>query len=174
MAIYGTLIGANSYHTARGNVAWAEGSIPEREAALQRGTDYIDGRYRYQTAGGCWKSMFRGVRTDGRAQDLEWPRTGAKDSEGNAIPPDEVPVEVEHATYEAALLELLNPGSLSPIFVASQLVTKEKVGPIEVGYSDPQTDGTMPPNRPVVPAIDDILSGLICDRPKFGVGVRVV
>lgn len=174
MAIYGALIGANDYHAARGNAAWAAETVVDREAALRRATDYIDGRYRMQTAGGCWVSMFRGKRTDGRAQDLEWPRTGAKDSEGNAIPDDEVPVEVENATYEAALLELQNPGSLSPVFVASQLVTREKVGPIEVAYSDTKVEGTMPPNRPVVPIIDDILAGLICDRPPFGVGVRVV
>lgn len=175
MAIYGTLVGANDYHAARGNAAWAAGTIPDREAALQRATDYIDGRYRMQTAGGCWVSMFRGKRTDGRAQDLEWPRTGATDSEGNEIPDNEVPIEVEHASYEAALLELTNPGSLSPVFVASQQVTREKVGPVEVQYFDTsKIDGAQPPNRPVVPAIDDILSGLICDKPPFGVGVRVV
>lgn len=173
MAIYGSLADANSYHSERGNAAWT-GTDAAKDAALQRATDYIDGRYRYMTVGGCWKSMFRGVKTDGRAQELEWPRTGATDSEGNEIPDDEVPVEVEHATYAAALLELTDPGSLSPIFVASGQVIKEKVGPIEVGYASPPTDGNMPPNRPVVPTIDDILAGLICDRPPFGVGVRVV
>lgn len=173
MAIYGTLANANAYHMARGNTGWT-GADALREAALQRATDYIDGRYRYQTAGGCWKSMFRGTKTGGRAQDLEWPRTGATDSEGNEIPDDEVPVEVEHATYEAALRELLEPGSLSPVFVEAQQVTREKVGPIEVSYSEATMHGAMPPNRPVVPAIDDILAGLICDKPIFGVGVRVV
>lgn len=173
MAIYGTISDANAYHTARGNAGWT-GSNEAKEAALQRATDYIDGRYRVQTAAGCWVSMFRGKRTAGRAQGLEWPRTGATDSEGNEIPDDEVPVEVEHATYEAALLELTSPGSLSPVFVAAQQVTREKVGPIEVAYSDAQGDGAMPPNRPVVPAIDDILAGLICNTPPWGVGVVVV
>lgn len=173
MAIYGTLADADAYHLARGNAGWT-GTDEAKNAALQRATDYIDGRYRYMTAGGCWMSMFRGKRTAGRAQDLEWPRTGATDSEGNEIPDDEVPVEVEHATYEAALLELLDPGSLSPVFVAAQQVTREKVGPIEVAYSDAQGGGAMPPNRPMVPAIDDILAGLICDKPPFDVGVRVV
>ena len=174
MAIYGLLADANVYHAARGNSAWGAAQSADRESALQRAADYIDGRYRFQTAGGCWVSMFRGKRTDGRAQDLEWPRTGATDSEGNSIPDDEVPDEVERAAYEAALRELQEPGSLSPVFVASQQVTREKVGPVEVAYSDAQASGNMPANRPVVPAIDDILSGLICDKPPFGVGVRVV
>lgn len=173
MAIYGTLEDANAYHAARGNAGWA-GTDPEKLAALQRATDYIDGRYRYQTAGGCWKSMFRGTKTGGRVQELEWPRTDAIDSDGNLIPDDEVPIEIEHATYEAALREIVDPGSLSPTFVASAMVTREKVGPIEVAYAESQFDGGWPPNRPVVPAIDDILAGLICDKQIFGVGVRVV
>lgn len=173
MAIYGTVSDADAYHLARGNTAWT-GDNAVKTAALQRATDYIDGRYRRMTGGGCWVSMFRGKRTDGRSQDLEWPRTGATDSEGNEIPDDEVPTEVEEATYEAALRELVDPGSLSPAFVASQQVTREKVGPVEVAYADAQASGAMPPNRPVVPAIDDILAGLICDTPPFGVGVRVV
>ena len=174
MAIYGTLADANAYHLARGNAGWT-GADPAKEAALQRATDYIDGRYRRLTGGGCWVSMFRGKRTAGRDQELEWPRTGATDSEGNEIPDDEVPDEVENATYEAALLELTTPGSLSPVFVGSQQVTKEKVGPIEVQYAETeQQAGQMPPNRPVVPLIDDILAGLICNKPPFGVGVVVV
>ena len=172
MSYYGTLSDADTYHAERGNGGWT-GSDAVKEAALTRATAYIDGRYRYETAGGAWLSMFRGVRTDGRNQDHEWPRSGATDAEGNEIPDDEVPIEAEHATYQAALLELLEPGSLSPIFVATQQVIKEKVGPIEVGYSAP-TDGPMPPNRPVVPAIDDIIRPLLLDRAKFGIGVRVV
>lgn len=173
MAIYGSVTEADAYHLARGNTGWT-GSPEAKEAALQRATDYVDGRYRRMTGGGCWVSMFRGKRTAGRDQDLEWPRTGATDSEGNEIPDDEVPEEVEHATYEAALLELTTPGSLSPVFVAAQQVTKEKVGPVEVQYSEAKQEGGMPPNRPVVPAIDDILAGLICNTPPWGVGVVVV
>jgi hypothetical protein len=173
MAIYGTLAAADAYHLARGNAAWT-GTDEAKGAALQRATDYIDGRYRYMTAGGCWVSAFRGSKTGGRSQDLEWPRTGATDSEGNEIPDDEVPIEVEHATYEAALIELTSSGSLSPIFIAAQQVTREKVGPVEVAYSESKVYGGMPPNRPTVPLIDDLLAFLVCFRPPFGVGVRVV
>ncbi len=171
--MYGTLADANQYHADRGNTAWA-GTDTAKTAALIRASDYIDGRYRYQTAGGCWRSMFRGTKTDGRGQEREWPRTGATDSDGNAIPDNEVPVEVERATYEAALRELTEPGSLSPDYVAAGQVTRETVGPITVQYASGQSDGAMPPNRPVVTVVDDILAGLICDRPKFGIGVRVV
>ncbi|AEG58193.1 hypothetical protein Sinme_6846 (plasmid) [Sinorhizobium meliloti AK83] len=47
MAFYGTLAGALAYHEARGNVAWSAGSVtdPQREAALLRGSEALDGIY---------------------------------------------------------------------------------------------------------------------------------
>jgi hypothetical protein len=172
MAIYGTLSDANAYHTARGNAAWT-GADAVKAAALERATDYIDGRYRWQLKSGRWQSMFPGERTQGRDQEREWPRTGAEDYDGNAIADDEVPVEVENATYEAALRELVTPGSLSPDFVPSGQVIKEKVGPIEVGYASPQAMPNQLPNRPIIPAIDEIIAPVII-RPAEYPSVRVV
>ena len=171
--MYGTVNDADAYHLARGNAAWT-GTPAVKEAALVRASDYIDGRYRYKTAAGCWKSMFRGVRAGGRTQTVEWPRFGAFDSEGNDIADDVIPDEIERATYAAALVELVSPGSLSPEYVASGQVKREKVGPVEVEYSGTATAGNMPPNRPVVPLVDDIIAGLICDRPPYCAAVRVV
>ncbi|KRG47348.1 hypothetical protein ARC20_03185 [Stenotrophomonas panacihumi] len=162
--MYGTLEGADGYHAARGNTAWGEGSNEARTAALVRATDYIDGRYRYLLPSGRWASMFPGVRTEGRGQPNEWPRTGAVDYDGNELPIDLVPDEVERATYEAAVRELTEPGSLSPDFVASAQVTREKVGPIDVTYAAAEGEGTATPNRPVVPVIDEILAPLLLTR----------
>lgn len=173
MASYGTLIDADLYNEARGRADWFSAAEPDRTAALIRASDYIDYRYRYQIAG-CWRSMFPGSKTGGRAQEREWPRTGAKDSAGEDIPVDEVPVEIERAVYEAAYRELTEPGSLSPDFVPSGQVTKEKVGPIEVAYASPEAVDGMPPNMPVLPAVDGILAGLLCQRGRYGIGVRVV
>ncbi|KAG1535604.1 hypothetical protein G6F50_015265 [Rhizopus delemar] len=91
--MYGTLEGADLYHQARGNAAWAAGTDDARTGALVRATDYIDGRYRVLLASGRWASMFPGVRTAGRGQPNEWPRTGAVDYDGDPIQPDEVPDE---------------------------------------------------------------------------------
>ncbi|MDV3469013.1 DnaT-like ssDNA-binding protein [Stenotrophomonas sp. C3(2023)] len=170
--MYGTLDAANSYHQARGNAAWALGTDEARTGALVRATDYIDGRYRVLLASGRWASMFPGVRTEGRGQANEWPRTGARDYGGNLLRANVVPDEVERATYEAALRELASPGSLSPDYVASEAVTKEKVGPIEVTYADAAAAGQVP-NRPVVPAIDEILAPLL-RKPALLPAVRVV
>ncbi|AZR23488.1 DnaT-like ssDNA-binding protein [Xanthomonas vasicola] len=170
--MYGTLAGADDYHLARGNTAWATGSEAARTAALVRGTDYIDGRYQVVLASGRWQSLFPGVRAAGRGQPNEWPRTGATDNAGAFIGPEEIPGEVERATYEAALRELARPGSLSPDFVASAQAIRKKVGPIEVAYSEKGADGGVP-NRPVVTAIDEILGPLL-RTPYVGPAVMVV
>ncbi|RFF46181.1 DnaT-like ssDNA-binding protein [Xanthomonas campestris] len=170
--MYGTLEGADDYHLARGNAAWAAGSEEARTASLVRGTDYIDGRYRVLLSSGRWQSMFPGVRTEGRGQPNEWPRTGAVDYDGNPIAADAVPIEVEHAAYEAALRELARPGSLSPDFVASTLAIRKKVGPIEVAYSDKSVDSGVP-NRPIISVIDEIIAPLI-RRPATLPAVFVV
>ena len=170
MANYGSVAAADAYHTARGNTAWT-GTNDVKTAALVRASAYIDGRYRFRLASGRWQSMFKGTKTGGRAQELEWPRTGATDYEGSEIPSNEIPREVEQATYEAALRELVSPGSLSPDFTYSAQVTREKVGPIEVQYAESQASGT--PNRPVIPAIDELLGPLLF-QPYDYPAVRVV
>lgn len=168
---YGTLAGADTYHAARGRAEWADAPEQERIAALIRGSDYVDQRYRGQ-AGPCYRPPFPGRKTGGRTQEREWPRTGATDRDGNIILTTEVPREVEHATYEAAYRELLQPGSLSPDYVPSEQVSREKVGPIEVSYAT-STDGDGVPNRPVVTVIDEIL-GPVLARRFCGPAVRVV
>lgn len=174
MSIYGTLEDADEYHADRANMAWpGDGTDADRNAALVRATDYIDGRYRWLLPSGRWQSQFPGERTAARGQDREWPRTGAVDYDGNELPDDEVPIEVEHATYEAALRELITPGSLSPDYVAAQQVTREKVGPIEVTYAEAKaTDNTIP-NRPVIPVIDQIIAPVLL-RPYMLPAVFVV
>lgn len=147
---YGTLADADLYAESRGNDAW-DGDNDAKTAALIRGSAYIDGRYR---------SRFPGEKTGGRAQYLQWPRTGALDADGNEIDSLEIPFEIIQATFESAARELATPGSLSPDYIASAQVKREKVGEIEVEYSGSAQSGTLA-NAPVISLIDGILSGLL-------------
>lgn len=158
---YGTLEGADTYHAARGRAEWGNASADDRTAALVRGSDYIDQRYR-GPVGECAGQSFPGTKTGGRAQEREWPRTGATDRSGNPIDWAEIPVEVERAAFEAALRELLQPGSLSPDYIASELVTREKVGPIDISYEGKVESGV--PNRPFVTVVDEILAPVLARR----------
>lgn len=160
---YGTVAAADAYHAARANAAWA-GDDVAKQAALIRASVYIDGRYRKLLAFGMWQSLFPGVKTEGRGQAREWPRTGAEDYEGHAIPSDQVPVEVEQATYEAALRELVEPGSLSPDFVAASTVKRQKVGPIEEEFSVAAGADGAASVRPVISIIDEMIAPVLVAR----------
>lgn len=133
---------------------------PEAEAALRRATTWIDGRY---------LTRFGGAKTGGRAQPLQWPRTGATDAGGFAVAPDEVPGEIVRATCEAAIRELADPGVLSPDVTPAKAITAASVsGAVSVQYAAGSgIDG----QRPVSTAIDDILAGLIGIRPPPGAAV---
>ena len=160
---YGTVAAADAYHAARANAAWV-GEEPAKQAALLRASVYIDGRYRKLLASGVWQSLFPGVKTEGRGQAREWPRTGAEDYEGHAIPSDQVPVEVEQATYEAALRELVEPGSPSPDFVAASTVKRQKVGPIEEEFSVAAGADGAASVRPVISIIDEMIAPVLVAR----------
>jgi hypothetical protein len=103
--IYGSVADSKTYFSDRGITAWAVDDDATLTAILLRATEFIDGRYGTQ---------FPGVKFGLRAQIREWPRTGAVDRNCDYIPYTEIPVEVIHATYEAALREQANPGTLTP------------------------------------------------------------
>ena len=104
------------------------------------------------------------MKTEGRGQAREWPRTGAYDYEGNPIPTDQVPVEVEQATYEAALRELVEPGSLSPDFVSASMVKREKVGPLETEFAVSVGADAAGSVRPVISIIDEMIAPVLVAR----------
>lgn len=125
MAGYGDNEGFTAYAAAAGYVFPDGTTEPQKTAARQRGSLVID---RYER-------FFSGTRTGGYAQERAWPRTGATTYYGEAIPLNEIPVAIVNASYEAAFLELTNPGSLSPVVTGSATVKREKVGQLEVEYA---------------------------------------
>lgn len=125
MSIYGTLAASKTYHTDRGNTAWAAGADADLTIALQRGTEFIDHQF-----------VFPGFKVDGRDQVREWPRFDVIDREGFGVSSLTVPIEVENATYEAALRELASPGSLTPDVTLTAQVKRQKVeGAVEVEFT---------------------------------------
>lgn len=180
MSGYGTTAGADAYFAERGETA-AWDAVSDKDAALVRGSDYVDQRYRKMRGDGRWVSLFVGQKVGGRSQVREWPRTGAVDMNGNAVDSGSVPIEVETAAYEAAMREGTNPGSLSPDYVTTGSKDRVKVGPIEVSYSTSQIPigGGNTPNRPMITEIDAILAPLL-DGSYFtpagyaGIGMRLL
>ncbi|MDX0449106.1 hypothetical protein GOC61_17220 [Sinorhizobium medicae] len=150
MAGYGTNDGFTAYATEAGYVFPDGTTDAQKDAARQRGSLAVD-RYEPQ---------FSGRRTGGYAQERAWPRTGATTYYGEAIPSNEIPVAIVNASYEAAFLELTNPGSLSPVVTGSQTVKREKIGQLEVEYSSSSStdiDDVVALATPVVTTIEGLL-----------------
>ncbi len=113
----------------------------------------------------AWLSIFPewdGTMSCGRGlQGLAFPRTGVTDCNGDAIPSDEVPHEVENATFIASLAEIAEPGLLSPTITPGKQAKREKVDVIEVEYMTPKDQGAAGSKdptetlRPVLTAVND-------------------
>jgi hypothetical protein len=113
-----------------------------------------------------WVSSFPewdGEMTCGRGlQGLAMPRTGMTDCNGDDVPDDEVPVEVQQATYIASLAELASPGILSPVITTGKQKKSVKVDVIAESYMTPMEQGLkyvdpVAALRPVLTAVSDLL-----------------
>lgn len=153
MAGYGDDAGFSAYAAAAGYTVPA-GTI---SAARQRGSNYIDGTYGMR---------FPGVPTGGLAQERAWPRTGAT-AYGSTLASDLIPQRVIDASYEAAYLEMVKPGSLSISFDPSRKVKRQKVEGIEREFFAPGDNGNIfAPDAPVSTVIEGLLAPLI--GPMYG------
>ncbi|MGQ3214783.1 MAG: DnaT-like ssDNA-binding protein [Shinella sp.] len=155
MAGYGTRADFTTYATAAGYVFPDGTTDAQKDAAMQRGSLVIDRYERY----------FSGNRTGGYSQERAWGRTGASTYYGQAIPTGEIPVAILNASYEAAFLELTNPGSLSPVVTGSSTVKREKVGQLEVEYaasSSTSVADMIAMATPVVTVIEGMLWPFLC------------
>lgn len=118
---YGTIEGADSYHAARGNRLWSEcTSTGDKEAALVRGADYLERAY---------SRLWPGTRATLR-QRLSFPRYDVENLASN-----EIPIWLKEAQYEAAYLELIDPGILSFDVTEGGSVTSEREGEMSRNYS---------------------------------------
>lgn len=149
---YGTEDAFETYCAERGYTIPA-GDV---ETALTRASMFIDANFK-----------FMGQKTGGRDQQRAWPRDGAQDAEGYGYNGDEVPWQIEHATYEAALRELTTPGSLLPDVTPGKLKTAVTVGSVSVTYNNGGVQG----EKPVLTVLGGILASLLgstSPSPMFG------
>lgn len=148
---YGTVAGYTAYVLAR------DYDVPiktddEIEAALLVASEWLDGRY-----SSVWVSSGT-FKTGQRAQVREWPRNGYVDVYGYALSSTEIPREIENATYEAAIRELANPGSLTVDYTPGKYKQVSVDGAVSVTYAgftsayDTQLD---------IPIIDGIIAPLV-------------
>jgi len=150
MAAYGTKEAFVQYATDHGYVIPEGATDAQIAAAMLRGSLVIDG----------YEAKFSGGRSGGYSQSRVWPRTGAVAYYGQAIPPDAIPQPIIDASYEASFLELVTPGSLSPVVTGTSIAKREKVGELEVEYavsSRSSTADMVAAATPVVTIIEGLL-----------------
>lgn len=122
---YGTHEGFDAYFLARGITISPSLHVDVINASLLVASEWIDNNFR---------AYFPGLKTGLRDQEREWPRTGATDYYTYAIPADTIPVEVENATYELALIEAKTPGSLSVNYTPEKYKSVSIDGALSVEY----------------------------------------
>lgn len=108
---------ADTYHANRNNETWSDYSTAEKEAALRKATQYIDGR---------WGRRFSGEMLS-MSQALCWPRTPTDW-------PDEIPIPLKHACAELALRAASS--ELEPDLERGGAVVSQSVGPLSITYSE--------------------------------------
>lgn len=121
---YESVTNADTYHSNRGNAAWAALANPAKEQALRKATDYMTQAYRLRWAG---------YRTHS-TQALDWPRgwVPIKDTNylGVYVDPNTIPNEIKAVCCELALMSL--DGDLAPNI--ERETASESVGSISVSY----------------------------------------
>ena len=139
---------ADAYFSIRNNL-WSGDEIA-KQSALIKATDYIDAKY-HKLPGQKLKA----------SQSLLWPRVGLPQSITG------MPIQLIKATFEYAFIALTQ-GSLAPLpqYVDSGKVlsvSKKRVGPLEISYSDSENkgfDGGSSPFR-VYPIPDMLMEQLL-------------
>lgn len=143
---YGSDLGFTSYVTERGYTVPA-GSIP---AARERGSMYIDALY---------GPRFSGTPIDGIEQINAFPRENSEDIWGNEV--IGIPTRVIYASYESALLELANPGSLAILTSENERIKSIKAGSVAITYADATAYSTISGAYPMFTTIEGLLYPLL-------------
>jgi len=158
MANYGTVIGYKAYHAERGTVIGTHSDAKILESLLVA-SEWLDSKYR---------SLFEGTKVGMRSQVREWPRVSAFDYYGYTIESATVPVEIEHATYEVALIHLTGTFSLSVNWAPAQYRSVSIDGAISLEYADFSSSSEI---QTQFKKVDEILSLLICKQNGISSGL---
>ena len=125
-----SLVYADTYHSDRGNTAWASFATASRESAIIKGGDYLN------------NLNFKGTRYSGD-QAMVFPRFGLVDRDGYELSESAIPREVKYAQCEASLREGNSAGVLQPDLERGGAVKRKKVDVIETEWFEGAASGTV-------------------------------
>lgn len=114
---------ADAYWAARDTAgAWSQAGVPDKELALSRASDYVRNQTRY-----VWYGTKKTY-----AQTMPWPRTGASERYGQAIPDTVVPFQVKEAV--AFLANTALSADLQPTLERGGGIQSEKIGELSTSF----------------------------------------
>lgn len=117
---YVSLADCDAYHLAQGNSAWTAAVDVEKEAAIIKGTGYLNTRFAER-----WKG-----RRVNYYQTMAWPRYDVVDMDDYFVYGNVVPKRVVDACCEAALRALSE--DIQPDL--ERKTNSETIGPIKIDY----------------------------------------
>lgn len=144
---YGTVEGFRDYHRERGRDV-DDFENDQVQGKLLVATEWLDAAFRED---------FQGLKVAPTTQEREWPRTNVVDYYGYAVSSLTVPVQVERATYEAALRELRSADSLNADAKPKPYKSVSIEGAISVVYGSQDADML----ALQMPVVRQILSSLV-------------
>lgn len=151
MNYYGNVEDFKRYHTERNREIPEDWNDSYICSALLVASEWIDHNY---------GNLFVGYKTDGYRQEREFPRLSAYVNyyPYTTLKSDEIPREVEQATYEVAFREATNTGCLSMDFKPNNYksVSVERAVSVEYNISTTGYDLQLQ-----IPIVDKILSCLL-------------
>ena len=118
---------AADYFSSADLAAWNAASTAIKEAALRQATQYIDANFEPRFPG----------QIVSISQALAWPRVNAYDRAGRIL--TDIPTVIKNSTTELAGRRVVSGGSL--VEAQERGVIREKVGPLEVEYTDTAASG---------------------------------
>jgi len=126
---------ATTYFSLRiGSDAWTAATTGTKDSALVTATRMLD------------RMVWTGEKT-AADQDLEFPRTGLTDKDGNEVASDAIPQEILDATCELALILIVNASAADVTSTASN-IKKLQAGSAMIEYFKGSSPGT--PFPPVI------------------------
>ncbi len=131
------------------------------EESLRRATVWVEGTYR---------ARWPGVKTNGRGQSRDWPRSSAADIDGTTIDSATVPAEIEGSVAEAAAFDLANTGKLHKTFTAAEQRVLTEVRGVKWTVTGEKGKGAY---KITLQVVDDLLSGIVLGT-KLTTGIMAV
>ncbi len=150
MDYYGTATAFTEYHAARGRDV-SEYDSAQIETGLLVASEWLDGSF-----GDRWP----GFKAGNRDQVRDWPRSWVQDRDGYPVDFNSVPVEIDHATYEAAYRWLQDDTSLVVDYTPGKYKRVSIDGAISVEFRSLDASTT----QKQFPIIGNILARLLGGR----------